>query len=158
MSKTSLTLVSLVGAVPAAFLLYLLIMSFFSDPGFENMAGMLKYFAIAAVLASAAIVLMPAGILVFAGRQAAAEDAESPAAAEDTATAAAAADSEAEASGESAALEEDALGGDEFEEESVEVEEEVVDSGDEDVFEAGDDEDFEDFDIEGFDDEKPSRR
>jgi hypothetical protein len=153
-SKTSLTLVSLVGALPAACLLYLLIASFLSNPGFDNMYGMMKYFAIAAVLAAAAIVLMPAGIWVFAGRQAAAEAAES----ESTATAAAAADSEAEAADESAALDEDVLGGDEFEEESVEVEEEVVDSGDEDVFEAGDEEDFEDFDIEGFDDEKPSRR
>ena len=156
MSKTSLTLVSLVGAIPAAFLLYLLIMSFFSAPGFENMAGMLKYFAIAAVLASAALVLMPAGIWVFAGRQSAAEDAE--AAAEDTAASAAVSDSEAEAASDSAAADEDVFGGDEFVEESVEVEEEAVDEVDEDVFEAGDDEDFEDFDIEGFDDEKPPRR
>jgi hypothetical protein len=147
-SKNSLALLSLVGAIPAAFLLYLLIMSFLSDPGFDNIYGMMKYFAIAALLASAAVVLMPAGILVFAGRHAADEETASSEAG-DSEAAATASDSEAEAS----VADEDLIGGDEFEEESVEVEEDVA-ASDEELFEAGEDEDF---DIEGFEDEKPRR-
>jgi hypothetical protein len=150
-SKTSLALTSLVAAVPGLALLVLLILSFFSDPGFENMAGLLKYFAIAALLASAAVVLMPAGILVFAGR-AGRETADESGEAAAEAKAADESDSAVESDAELAGHEEIAEDG--FGEEEFGEEEEPASSSAEDVFEAGEDEEFEDFDIEGFDDER----
>lgn len=150
MSKTSLALTSLVAAVPAAGLLVILVLSFFSDPGFENMKGLLKFLAIAALLASAAVVLMPAGILVFGGRTAEAEEAAA-GEASDEAAPGAASDDDLAAAGE---LDDgESSGGDEFEDEFAVDEEGASAPADADMFEA-DDEEFDDFDIEGFDDKK----
>jgi hypothetical protein len=148
-NKLSLAATSLVAAVPAALLLFLLIMSLISNPGFENMAGFLRIVAIAAVLTSAAVVLMPAGIMVFGGPRA---DSDEAAAEGDTATDEPSA-AESDILDEETAATGDSGSGEIVEEEFIE-EEEVAESSEEDLFEAGEDEDF---DIEGFDD-KPARR
>lgn len=63
MSKTSLALTSLVAAVPAAFLAYLMVMTFLSRA--EHMTGMMQVLAGMTLLVSAVMMAMPAGILIF---------------------------------------------------------------------------------------------
>ncbi|MEX2286519.1 MAG: hypothetical protein WD648_05465 [Planctomycetaceae bacterium] len=63
MSKTGLFLVSLVAAIPAGFLAVLLALDFLNRA--EQMETMLKVVSIATLLASAPVMLLPFGILIF---------------------------------------------------------------------------------------------
>ncbi|WP_166828814.1 hypothetical protein [Thalassoroseus pseudoceratinae] len=61
----SFTAVSLVAAIPAGFLAYLLVMAILQDPGFDKLAGFLQIVVVLSLLAGACVALMPIGILLF---------------------------------------------------------------------------------------------
>lgn len=71
MTKSSSALLSLVAAVPAAFLAYLLVMAFVNHA--DTMGGTLNAVVGVALLAAAAAALMPVGILLFGGPRGAAK-------------------------------------------------------------------------------------
>jgi hypothetical protein len=62
-SKSNLALTSLVAALPAAFLAYLLVMTLLSGP--EQLGGTLMGLVVAALLCAVVIALMPVGVLVL---------------------------------------------------------------------------------------------
>lgn len=66
MNKTSLTAVSLVGAIPAGFLAVVLVMSFLSYA--DKMSGTLKGLAAGTLALVAVVLLIPAAILVFGAK------------------------------------------------------------------------------------------
>jgi hypothetical protein len=78
MNKMNLTLVSLVGAIPAAGLAVVLVMSFLSYA--DKMSGTLKGLAGGTLALVAVMLLMPAAILVFGAKTKKAGDAVEPAA------------------------------------------------------------------------------
>lgn len=133
MSKTSLFATSLLPAVVAGFLAYLLAMAFMNH--FESMATMVQVFAGLTLLAAALVVFMPLGILIFGskGQPKADKDRKEPAAA------AAVADDEALLDEELEPAETEAFADDsEF------------GSGDEDVFVEGEASEFDDFEMDDF--------
>ena len=65
MTKYSLSAASLVAAIPAGFLAYLLVMAFLHQPGWEKMAGFFKIIAGLSLTLVTLMVLMPFGILIF---------------------------------------------------------------------------------------------
>ncbi len=64
-SKYSLSAASLVTALPAAFLAYILVMAFLQKPGFNEMKGFFQIISGLTLLMVTLIVLMPVGILIF---------------------------------------------------------------------------------------------
>lgn len=69
-----MTGVSLIAAIPAAFLAYLLVMLFLNR--FDQLATMLQVIAGTTLLACALVALMPVGILLFGPRAKSAEETE----------------------------------------------------------------------------------
>ncbi|NLE58079.1 MAG: hypothetical protein GX616_06955 [Planctomycetes bacterium] len=65
MTKSSSALLSLVAAVPAAFLAFLLVMAFLNHA--DKMGGTLNAVVGVALLAAVATALMPVGVLLFGG-------------------------------------------------------------------------------------------
>ncbi len=65
MTKYSLSAASLVTAIPAAYLAYLLVMTFLQEPGFNNLTGFFQIIAGLTLTLVTLMVLMPAGILIF---------------------------------------------------------------------------------------------
>lgn len=139
MSKWNLIAVSIVAAVPGAFLAYLMVSAFLS--GADSMSGIMMALVGITLATSATVALTPVGIAVFGGKQ--------PAVAEEPETASAGAESAEEL--------------DEYDAESGELEEaEFASSGEiEDVDFATDEvaiaesgDEFDEFDIDFEDDDK----
>ncbi len=65
MSKYSLSLASLVAAIPAGFLAYVLVMAFLQKPGFNEMAGFFQIISGLTLGLVSLAVLLPVGILIF---------------------------------------------------------------------------------------------
>ena len=61
----SFTAVSLVAAIPAGLLAYLLVMTILQDPGFDKLVGFLQIVVVLSLAAGACIALLPIGILLF---------------------------------------------------------------------------------------------
>lgn len=113
MSKKALLGTSLVAALPAAYLTYLLVMTFINRSG--NMATMMYVVAGLTLAVSASVALVPVGILLFSpGAEKPPKQQED--ASDDQATAAAEDDLEEDD------LEEDDLGDDDFDEDDDEYE------------------------------------
>ena len=132
-SKYSLSAASLVTALPAAFLAYILVMAFLQKPGFNEMKGFFQIISGLTLLMVTLIVLMPVGILIFGKKSNAAPKEDAKKKADD---------------GEDLAVDETA----EPKAKSKDDEEDIAVDEDEDVFE---DDEFADegFEDEGFDDE-----
>lgn len=64
-TKYRLSAASLVTALPAAYLAYLLVMAFLQKPGFNEMKGFFQIISGLTLLMVTLVVLMPLGILVF---------------------------------------------------------------------------------------------
>jgi hypothetical protein len=64
-TKYSLSAASLVLAIPAGFLAYLLVMTFLNKPGFTELAGFFQIIAGLTLAMVTLMVLMPLGILIF---------------------------------------------------------------------------------------------
>ena len=79
MTKYSLSAASLVTAIPAAYLAYLLVMTFLQKPGFENLAGPFQIIAGLTLTLVTLMVLMPVGILIFGKKPEKAAEPETPA-------------------------------------------------------------------------------
>ncbi len=145
-TKYRLSAASIVTAIPAGFLAYVLVMAFLEKPGFDKMAGFFQIISGLTLTLVTLMVLMPVGILIFGKKPE--PSAETHAGGEDLAG-----DGEPEQAGEDLAEEEEAEdmfqdeGGDAFAEEGFEDD----DLGDEEF--ADDDfgdEEFDDFDDEDF--------
>jgi hypothetical protein len=67
-NKLNLSAVSLVAALPAAVLAYLLVMVVVNDPGIDQLATFLQIVVVLSLLAAAMLALMPIGIFLFVGR------------------------------------------------------------------------------------------
>lgn len=65
MTKYSLSAASLVAAIPAGYLAYLLVMTFLNKPGFNELAGFFQIIAGLSLTLVTLMVLMPFGILIF---------------------------------------------------------------------------------------------
>lgn len=63
--KKSLSAASLIVAIPAGFLGYLLVMAFLQSPGFDNMAGFFKIISGLTLTLLTITVLMPVLVLIF---------------------------------------------------------------------------------------------
>lgn len=131
-TKYSLSAASLVAAVPAAFLAYVLVMAFLQKPGFDKMPGFFQIISGLALTLVTLMVLMPVGILIFGKKSdKPAEPKEKPA-------------------GQDEADEEQAEAADEGED--LAVDEEADDLFEDDEF--GDEEAFDDFEDEDEDEFK----
>lgn len=64
-SKYRLSAASLVTALPAAYLAYILVMAFLQKPGFNEMKGFFQIISGLTLLMVTLVVLMPVGILIF---------------------------------------------------------------------------------------------
>lgn len=64
-TKYSLSAASLVLAIPAGYLAYLLVMTFLDKPGFNELAGFFQIIAGLTLTVVTLMVLMPFGILIF---------------------------------------------------------------------------------------------
>ncbi len=64
-SKMSFTAISLVAAIPAGFLAYLMVMTILQDPGFDQLIGFLQIIVGLTLVAGTCVALMPIGILLF---------------------------------------------------------------------------------------------
>jgi hypothetical protein len=64
-SKYSLSAASLVAAIPAGFLAYVLVMAFLQKPGFDKMHGFFQIISGLTLAMVTLMVLMPVGILIF---------------------------------------------------------------------------------------------
>lgn len=138
MSKTNFALVTLVAAIPAAFVAYLLVMAFLSN--FENMSTGLQVIVALTLLCCVVVALLPVAVLVTGSKG---ERAPAKTAKKEEAPAEAAAATE-EADIEEADLEEEAAAP-ESEEDLVAAE---AAEEEEDLFAAGEDEEFDYFDEE----------
>ena len=67
MTKNRLILMSIVAAIPAAILSFLIIFAFLADA--ENMPGMLYVINGLTLLLSAFVTVLPVGIMLFVGRE-----------------------------------------------------------------------------------------
>lgn len=127
-SKYRLSAASLVTAIPAGYLAYLLVMAFLQKPGFDKMPGFFQIISGLALTMVTLMVLMPVGILIFGAKPDKVEKTPKD-------------DKDADA-GEDLAVDED--------EPSFEDDGEDADDAAEEMF--GDDEEGDDFDDDGFDD------
>ncbi len=140
MTKYSLSAASLVTAIPAAYLAYLLVMTFLQEPGFNNLTGPFQIIAGLTLTLVTLMVFMPVGILIFGKKPVKAAEPEK------------SADAEGKDDGEDLAVEDE----DDFGESKDDLEV----AGEADMFEDegaefeddGLDEDLDDFEDDGFDD------
>ena len=122
MSKYSLSAASLVAAIPAGFLAYVLVMAFLQKPGFNEMAGFFQIISGLTLALVTLTVLMPLGILIFGKKPEKAEKKETAQEAdEDKSETAAAADEEEDfANEEEAGFDDEDFADDEFDDEDDE--------------------------------------
>jgi len=134
-SKYSLSAASLITAIPAGYLAYVLVMIYLQDPGFNNLAGFFQIITGLTLTLVTLMVLMPVGILIFGKKS---EKTEKP--------------KEEADDGEDLATDEDDLG-DEDEGEDMFADEDDEFGGDEDLGDEGFDDEFGDDAFDDFEDD-----
>jgi len=158
-TKTNLACMSLVGVLPAGFLVFLLAKAFMYNA--EDMSTVLQVLSGMTLLAGVSVVLVPAGILISKGKSAAtpqpvvgreeSDDAESVGVLDEE-------HDEEAVLGD--AFDEDVLSDDglddsgAFDDDGFDADFEVNDSESDELYAEGDDDDFEGFEMEVFDDDE----
>jgi hypothetical protein len=114
-TKYRLSAASLVTAIPAAYLAYVLVMTFLQEPGFNNLSGFFQIISGGTLALVTLMVLMPVGILIFGTKPEKAPKAEKKSEEPDDIGEKAEAADEEESLGEADEFEDEEFGDEEFE-------------------------------------------